>query len=119
MVSHLQRRTLVLEPCTISVNGQKGQPSGYQQCPKGKTKDLASYCFSAVWLHRVRSIKSKHSLFINPTVDFSGKSLKPCGRPRTILAQSLYSPNTMSDRKFESLEIGVRYRPTIGAPKDS
>src|SRR6267154_2415299 len=80
-------------------------------------KGSGSYCFSAVWLHRVRSIKSKHSLFINPTVDFSGKSLKPCGRPRTMLAQSLYSPNTMSDRKFESREIGVRYRPTIGAPK--
>src|SRR6266404_7603024 len=35
MVSHLQRRTLVPEPGPISVNGQKGQPSGYQRCPKG------------------------------------------------------------------------------------
>src|SRR6266403_1307792 len=45
MVSHLQRRTLVLEPCPISVNGQKGQPSGYQLCPKGTTKDLDLIAF--------------------------------------------------------------------------
>src|SRR4029077_10616445 len=77
------------------------------------------YCFSAASLPRFRSINSKHRLFINPRVDFSGKSLKPCGRPRIMLAQSLYSPNTMSDRKLVSRETGVRYKPTTGAPKDS
>src|ERR1700733_1966598 len=83
------------------------------------SKEIGRSYFALASSHRARSMKSKQRLFNNPTADFSGKSSGSLGRPSRIVFQSLYSPLAVSDRKFESREIGVRYNPTTGAPRDS